>query len=375
LPPFCVTWAGDGVRFVPALLYQLIAIRTLVLGAAGGLAMVSLEVPLGWLLGPLLACTIATVTFVKTAAPVWVRVPSLAVLGAMLGCTFSASTLAAAVNWVPSITIMIVAETALSALLVWYFRWISRYDHITAYFAGVCGVITQATVCAADAKADVPRVAVSHGLRIILLLVLVPLAVNVLTGEAPDPASITVSTKAHISGENLLLLIPCCAAGVYFAGLARIPSPQMLGPMIIFAVLSATGVIEGSFPPWLVNFALAGLGVSIATRFAGVSVPSVFGIMATTLPAIMLLCLGLGAAAAAMSWATGFPPAVSLLILAPSGVAEMALVAMSHGIDPATVAAHHAIRIALTLPAVPIMATIFAQPAQLHHLGPADSAP
>jgi membrane AbrB-like protein len=341
---------------------QYLAIRTICIAAAGGYGFVYLHVPLGWLLGSMLAVIAVTICFVKTSSPGWVRDPSLVVLGSMLGCTFSAKTIAAAAGWLPSLGAMAATQVVLSVIIVLYFRWISRYDNATAYYAGVCGVITQATVCAAAAKADVPRVAVSHGMRIVALLVLIPMAAQHLpgTGQA-DAIAAAVSGGIPPNALNLVLLVPCGAAGMILAGMARVPAPQLLGPMMVFGILSAAGVTEGGFPPIFINIALAGLGISIGARFAGVSVPSVFGMMFWTAPAITLLCISLGAATYFTSWTTGFTPAVSLLILAPSGVAEMALVAVACGIDPALVAAHHAIRIALTLPAIPVLAPLFAK--------------
>jgi len=333
-----------------------IAARTLVLAVIGGFAINSLGIPLGWLLGSMLASMTATVAKVETSAPAWVRVPTLAILGAMLGSTFSPSTIGVAGGWMSSMAVMVGAEIAMSALVVWYFQRVSGYDPATAYFSGICGVIAQSTACAFTAGADVPKVAISHGFRIVLLLLIVPpLAMKLAGISAPAVAAATSGSAVTLEPGLLLALAALCTAGVLLGKITRIPSPHMLGPMALFAVLHLSGVYDGAPPRWLTDAALVGLGVVIGSRFAGVTGGSLIGMVRTTLPGFVVLCLGLAAATGLMTWITGFPVALSLLILTPSGVAEMALVALSCGIDPATVAIHHAIRIALTLPAVPIL--------------------
>ena len=62
---------------------------TLVVCVAGALAASALHLPLAWMVGPLLLTTVVAIGGMQTAIPVRLRDGGNAVLGLLLGCSFS----------------------------------------------------------------------------------------------------------------------------------------------------------------------------------------------------------------------------------------------------------------------------------------------
>ena len=72
------------------------------LGAIGGAACAALGLPLPWLLGALAATTLASLGGLELRVPERLRRPMIAVLGAMLGTTFTPDRLDGALGWLNS---------------------------------------------------------------------------------------------------------------------------------------------------------------------------------------------------------------------------------------------------------------------------------
>ena len=73
------------------------------LGALGGAGFAALNLPLPWMLGALAITTAASVGGLELRVPELLRRPMIAVLGAMLGTTFTPERLDGALSWLPSL--------------------------------------------------------------------------------------------------------------------------------------------------------------------------------------------------------------------------------------------------------------------------------
>ena len=127
----------------------------------------------------------------------------------------------------------------------------------------------------------------------------------------------------------------------------------LTGPAAVSAAAHLAGLTAATLPGELVAAAQVVVGAAIGCRFAGSDPARVGRIIAASLGALVVLlaitvavCLGLGAATG-----LGFP--ALLLAFAPGGLAEMTLVALALGLDPAFVTAHHVLRIFLVVLVVP----------------------
>jgi len=192
--------------------------------------------------------------------------------------------------------------------------------------------------------ADVRRVSLVHALRVLLLVSVIPFVVDRLGLMAAEPPPMPPPSLAG----GLVLV----AAGVVGAGLGnvlRLPNAILLGPMIASAAVHVVGWSESHPPDVVVAAAQVVVGAAVGTRFAGLGIREVAATLGhgAVMTALMLM-LSAGFAFALHPLA-GLALLPLLIAYVPGGVAEMALVALALGIDPAFVTTHHAIRIALVV--------------------------
>ena len=91
------------------------------------------------------------------------------------------------------------------------------------------------------------------------------------------------------------------------------------------------------------------IGSGIGARFSGFTLWEVARTLRSGLGLVLAMFGATLAVGALAHYLTGAPPLALFLALSPGGVAEMSLVALALGIEPAYVATHHIIRICLVV--------------------------
>jgi len=338
----------------------------LAIGIAGGLVFWWLGWPLAWLLGPMSATTAAALAGLKISVPGSLRTPVLAILGVLLGSGFTPDLLGELMGWLPtllSLPAYIAVVTLVSAL---YLRRVAGFDSRTALFAGTPGGFGEMVLLGDRAGGDIRRIALVHAVRVLLIVLAVPLVVRGFGMELPAVPR-AGAANGWLEAAGLLL---AAALGGWLGRLCRLPAPALLGGMIVSAAGHAAGVLEGAPPAFVIAIAQLVIGCSIGCRFAGFRLHD---IMATLIAGLGLTAVMFGAsflAAAAVHAATGTAPLLLLLALVPGGVAEMSVIALALGIDPAFVATHHIVRIAIIVAAAPYVVRRLNQPEEANPPAP-----
>ena len=119
--------------------------------------------------------------------------------------------------------------------------------------------------------------------------------------------------------------------------------------MLASAAVHVVGWSDSHPPDAIVAFAQIVIGAAVGTRFTGLRVGEVVATLGhgAVMTTMMLVLSALFAVA--IHPLAGLALLPLLIAYVPGGVAEMALVALALGIDPAFVTTHHAIRIALVV--------------------------
>ncbi len=328
------------------------------LGGLGGLIFWQLGWPLPWLLGPMLATTIAAIGGLPVAVPAALRNPMLAILGVLLGSGFTPELVAQLGGWLPTLLSLPAYVALVTVASVTYLRLIARYDMRTAFFAGTPGGFGEMVLLSDQAGADARRVALIHSVRVLLIVLFVPLVVRAFGIELPTA---TAATPA-VDWVDILALLATAVLGTWLGGLARLPAPALLGGMILSALGHAVGLLEGAPPLVIIALAQLVIGCSIGCRFTGFRLHDVLATMGVGFGLTMVMFAMSFAAAVAVHLVTDTPPLLLLLALVPGGVAEMSIIALALGIEPAFVAAHHIVRIAIVVAAAPFVFRRFAKP-------------
>jgi membrane AbrB-like protein len=335
---------------------------TVLIGTAGGFAAQAAHLPLPMLLGSMLivaalALGRAQLKGRPVTFPPALRLGFLPVLGVAIGGAFSPAVLQDMPSWWPSllaVCVFVPLAHMLSYLAVTRF---GSLDRVTAFFGSAPGGLIEAVQMGEERGANVPMLTMLQFLRLILTVVLVPVAFTVMTGHAVGSASGASLSHSALTLHDLPWLIAAGAIGAWLGKRSKLPAGMIAVPMILSSALHAMGVVDGGPPQWLINAGQIAIGTSLGVRFKGIG----RGAFVTALRMAMIstgvsLALG-GLFAVTFAQIVAKPIGAVFLAFAPGGLTEMSLIALSLNMSVVYVTAHHLIRILLAV----VMAQLLAK--------------
>lgn len=321
-------------------------LAALALGGLGGAVFAFNDLPLPWMLGSMVACTLGALLQAPITAPAVVRPPMSAVIGVLLGSGFSPEVIGRMAGWLPTLLglALFVAVSGLACVV--YFRRVARFDPVTAYFAGMPGGLIE-MVMLGEARGGDPRtIALIHSARILLIVLTLPFAIEWVGGvdivrsrAGPSVWEAPWTTEALLAATAL--------GGAVLGRLLRLRPAFLLGPMIASATVHALGLTDFMPPVEIVNGAQLVLGAVIGCSFVGAGPRAIRRVLLVSLGSTIILLAATVLFAAAVSRASSYGVLPLILAYSPGGLAEMSLIALSLQIEVAFVAAHHIARVLL----------------------------
>jgi uncharacterized protein len=345
--------SNDGISFQKTTIRLATALS---IGGAGGALFAYLQLPLPWLLGALAATTIASMAGLRMAVPDRLRQPMIAVLGLMLGTTFTPERVEAAATWMPTLGALLAYVVVVGAA-IWLYLWrFSGFDRATTFFAATPGGLSEMVALSAQLGGDQRTVSLIHGTRVLLIALTIPFLASLYQPQAARPVPGALELLAVPWGP-LLALGGLGLLGYLIAARVRLPAATFVGPLLGSAIAHGTGVIAVEPPYLLMAVAQLVIGASVGARFSGFGLGRLAGAMLLSAGGTLLMLLITLAFGGALHQLTGQPLALLLLAFIPGGLVEMSLIALGLGADPAFVVTHHATRIFLVvLIALPLSA-------------------
>jgi hypothetical protein len=329
------------------------AAATLALAAAAGRVGEAAGLPLPWLLGPLLAAAAVAMSGVRPfgrapALPRWTRPVFAPVIGVAIGATVTPEIAGQAARWWPSLVAVAPFVVAVQLLNYAVLRRLGGFDRPTAFFAASPGGLVDAVLVGERRGGAPAAMSTQHFARIALSVLAVPLILTLLAVEtgAPPPAA---PDPVLPGPAGVAILVACAILGGLAGARLGLPAGVMLGPFLLSAALHLGGVTAAQVPAPIVHLAQMAIGSLLGLQFTGLARGALLKGLGLSLltTAIAIACAALFAAGlAGVTPASG--PAI-FLAFAPGGVAEMGLVAISLGAEPAFVIVHHLLRIVLTV--------------------------
>ena len=286
--------------------------------------------PLPWLLGPLLITLIIGSFGISNPCHVRWRQTGQVIIGMALGLYFTPALMnALSIYWV-FIFIGILWSMVLSLLLATLQYRFNHLDWSTAWFASAIGSASEMVNIAEKYQAQVDKVAATHSLRIVILVVLVPIFMSLYLGVDWKTSSVTVQYFDVVS-TLLIFVIALLVAKLfdYF----NVLNAWILGPILIIGLLSYLGVLEHSLPHWLIALAQLCIGWSLGSKFPFSFLKDsqrflVLTILFNVLALILSILFVLG-----LIQLISVDEKVLLLGLSPGGIAEMSLMAKVLGLS------------------------------------------
>ena len=302
---------------------------TLALALAAALLCAWLRTPLPWMIGPLLATAMASVAGVPTVS--WAPLRNIAqwTIGTALGLYFtpSVTSLVASIWWAIALGVVWALVVGLA-----FGAWLHRVhaprmpglSRGTTYFAGAIGGASEMTLLAEREGARTDLVASSHSLRILIVAVTVPFAMQYsgLHGLYPAPALLRVVDPAGLAW----LAVFTGLGALVIRQLGR-ANPWFMGALLVSMGLTIAGKHFSAIPQWMSNGAQLVIGVSLGVRFSAEFIHTAPRWLATVVIGTLGMIVACGAFAWVLSLGTGLHVATLILGTSPGGIAEMAITA------------------------------------------------
>ncbi len=329
----------------------------IVSAVSAGFILIALPTPLlfGGLIGALVYA------LVRVRAPL--RLPNSffqggqAVVGVIVGSVIDWGTLAGlGARWL--IVLGISAFTLILSVLVGTLLVRRGATPATAVFSSIAGGAIGLTAMADDLGADSRVIAVLQYLRLLIVLLTMPVVVTLFFGATDQGVSLSGG-----SGDwrvDLTFVAAAIIGGLLVGRLIHLPSPALLGPLMIAALLTLVPYFaQAEVPVVLAGLGYLAIGVQVGLKFtlaALLSIGRMVPLAMLTIIVTLLGCAGLGWMLAATTDAT---PLDAYLATTPGGIYAVMGTAASTGSDVMLVAAAQIVRMCIVLAIAPLIAAYF----------------
>lgn len=334
------------------------AIATLLFGAAAAVLCERLGTPLPWMIGPLLATAVATLSGAPVLALRPLRNAGQWAIGVALGLNFTPQVVGIVAGHWLAIVLGIVWALGLGAAFGLFLRWchppvrstdatagmgaeVAALDRPTAFFASAIGGASEMAVLAERYGGRVDLVASAHSLRILIVVVVIPFGLQLAGLHGLDP---TVSGPQVVQPSGLAVLVATTVASGCISLRAGLSNAWMLGPLAAAFAFTAGGIELSALPPPVVLLGQLFIGVGLGAQFTPAFIhraPRWLASVAAGTLVMMLACAGF---AYLVARASGLHPATVLLGTSPGGIAEMCITAKVLQLGVPVVTAFHVTR-------------------------------
>jgi membrane AbrB-like protein len=334
--------------------------ETLVIGAAGGLALGLTGVPGGYLSGSILLVSAAALAGRPMLIPLPLMRVLFVLLGASLGAVVTPETLHGMLTYPLSIVVLLVAMSCIGVCCARYLETVHGWNRLSAYLASAPGGMSQVLAVAAEMGADLRAIAIVQSMRVVIIAVGLPsgLALLGLVGHIVRPPSPPLTLE---SLDELAILLAASSVGAYVAQKVRMPGGLLFGAMFTSAGLHGSALIDVAMPWWVTNTAAIALGAIIGARFANMRFRLFVSYIGAAFGSMAIAIAIAGAFAAGLRLLLKLPLAELVIAFAPGSVDAMMLLALALHLDPVYVGAHHVVRILFVGLAMPLLARHEAQ--------------
>jgi membrane AbrB-like protein len=335
------------------------AFETLVLGAAGGMLFLWLNLPGGLISGAMAAVAIAALLGRPLALPPVVTQSVLLLLGISLGSLVSRQLIQHMSSYPLTIGLLALATFCSTFGSSYYLQRVHGWDQTSALLAGSPGALSQITILAVEKGADVAAIAVVQTMRVIILTAALPLmlAITGVTHGAPLPLPTAIASPL-----GLAALVGASIAVALFLRFVNFPASWMFGAMLASALLHGADLVDGGLPPWIRNVALVGIGALIGSRFARMKTSTLLSHINAGLGSFAVAIIISAIFVAVIAFTTNVRLSDVVVAFAPGAMDAMLALALTLHIDPIFVGAHHLSRFVFVSITTPGIVHLFSRP-------------
>ena len=315
-----------------------------------------LDLPLPWLMGPIIACLIAALAGVPMRGVASLNAGMRTILGVAVGATLTPAVLATFPAMWPTLLMVPLMVVCIGVSGIPYFRRVWGYDAPTSYYAAMPGGLQDMILFGEEAGANVRSMSLIQATRVLVIVVALPfLMKGIWEASLSDPPGVPMTS---LPASQLLLMVVCAIFGWWAAKAAGLFGASILGPMIVAAIVTLAGFLEHRPPAEAIWAAQFFIGLSIGSRYTGITGHEVRRDLVAGLGFCVILMILTVAFVEVILLLDLAPGMEALLAFAPGGQAEMTVLALVVGADVAFVVSHHVLRLVIVILGAPLVAGV-----------------
>ena len=311
------------------------------------------QFPAALLVGPMLAA----IAFGVGGAGIGVPRTAFMAAQALIGCLVAHAVTGSIVATLRADGLIIVAVVLVTVLaggvVGWALTRLRVLPGTTAAWGSSPGGAAAMVAMSEQFGADPRLVAFMQYVRVVAVVLTASLVTRLLVSA---PAAPSPSGAESVGALSTLATLGVAAVGAAAALALRLPAGALIGPMILGAVLHATGLATMALPAPLLDLAYAGIGWYVGLRFTretlGVTLRALPGILVATF-AVILLC---GGWAWALTHILAIDFLTAFLATSPGGRESVAIIAVGTHADVSFVLAVQTLRLFVVLVTGPLLA-------------------
>ncbi len=321
-------------------------LRALLASAAGAATFLVLGMPLPLLLGPMAGCLVVSLAGLGLQDLGQFGIFVRAFLGVAIGTTFTPEIVANIPDMARSLVFILPFILVIGITGFLLFSRIG-FDRQTAFYAAMPGGLQDMLILGKQAGGNARAMSLIHATRVLVIFSLVPSAITLFWGlDLNHPPG---KTAIDIPLHEIAIMILAGIGGWQIAARIGITGFSIIGPLILTACWTLSGLINSRPPAEMILIAQFIIGLAVGARYsgitteelrkyvvAGVAYTAIIGVLSVTLIFVVVRALRL-------------EPLDALLSFLPGGQPGMAVIALTAGSDIAFVATHHILRILLVI--------------------------
>jgi hypothetical protein len=305
----------------------------------------SVGLPAAWLVGPMLASSLLTITGrVALTPPPQLMGVAIAIIGMALSASFTPSALnTIAQAWAP----MVAAVTAVLGLTLASAFTLARLcgiDHTTALLGTLPGGASGMVAISEEMRADVRIVAFMQYIRLTLVIVIATVLARIVIGPIESSALATTPTQ-DTDWEQYLLTAGATLGGAWAGVRLGIPAGALVGPVVAGVALGAVGIPHGTWPPGVLWASNVLIGALVGLRFDAAALRMIGRLAPAILVQMLLLIAGCALIGATLAYATGVDWLTAYLATTPGGIDSVTIAALDTNSEAALVLTLHLLRL------------------------------
>ena len=327
--------------------------NTFALAVSGALIFWACGLPLPFLFGPMFMCLFGALAGAKMQGLGIVQILFRTLLGVAAGSSITPDVIHQVPEMALSLAIVPVFIGVIAMSSYPLMRRIFGFDPATSYYSSMPGGLQDLVVFGEEAGADTRVIGLIHATRILLIVSILPIILTYFWQVDLHQRPGVASSETPLL--QIALFILCGIGGWQIAKRMGMFGASIIGPMLLTALLSGTGVITQRPPAEMIWSAQFFIGLAVGVRYSGVTLRElrkivlaglVNGVMLGVISVLFILSVT----------AAGLAPSLeALLSFLPGGQGEMVVLALIAGADLTYVVLHHILRIFMVVTMAPLV--------------------